>query len=52
VYRPKIVSQIAKRPARHYNFFEIPKRDGSVRAISTPRVFLKVIQGFLADFVS
>lgn len=47
----KIISQIASRPNRHYNSFPIPKRDGTERIINTPRVFLKVIQGFLADFV-
>jgi hypothetical protein len=48
---PKIISQIANAPERHYRTFELPKRGGGVRKIESPRVFLKVIQWFLADFI-
>ena len=48
---PKLVQQIAWRPERHYRSFELPKRSGGVREIKSPRVFLKVIQQFLADYV-
>ena len=48
---PKLVQQIAWRPERHYRSFELPKRSGGVRQIKSPRVFLKVIQQFLADYV-
>ena len=48
---PKIISQIAARPERHYRSFEIVKKSGGTRPISSPRVFLRVIQWFLSDFV-
>lgn len=48
---PKIISQIAASPDRHYRSFEIAKKSGGTRTISSPRVFLKVIQWFLIDFV-
>ncbi len=48
---PKLISQIANRPARHYRHFPLPKASGGVRDIESPRVFLKVIQWFLADHV-
>ncbi|QBQ48915.1 RNA-directed DNA polymerase [Brevundimonas naejangsanensis] len=48
---PKIISQIASSPNRHYRSFEIAKKSGGSRTISSPRVFLKVIQWFLLDFI-
>lgn len=48
---PKLIQQISRRPERHYRSFELPKRAGGVRPIDSPRVFLKVIQQFLADYV-
>ena len=48
---PKLIQQIAREPARHYRSFELPKRGGGVRPIESPRVFLKVIQRFLLDYV-
>lgn len=48
---PKILSQIANAPTRHYRTFEIAKKSGGVREISSPRVFLRVIQWFLDDFI-
>ncbi len=48
---PKLVQQILRRPDRHYRSFELPKRGGGTRQIESPRVFLKVIQQFLADYV-
>lgn len=47
----KIVSQIVRRPERHYRTFPIPKKSGGTRPISSPRVFLRVIQWFLSDFI-
>ncbi len=48
---PKIISQIANAPARHYRSFLIAKKSGDSREISSPRVFLRVIQWFLDDFI-
>lgn len=48
---PKLIQQIARRPARHYRSFELAKRGGGVRPIESPRVFLKVIQRFLLDYI-
>ena len=47
---PRLISQIAKRPDRHYRKFELTKRSGGVRVIESPRTFLKTIQFFLDDF--
>ncbi len=48
---PKIISQIANAPDRHYREFQLGKRSGGYRTIESPRVFLKVIQWYLADYV-
>ena len=48
---PKLIQQIARRPGRHYRSFELAKRGGGVRPIESPRVFLKVIQRFLLDYI-
>ncbi len=48
---PGLITQIARNRARHYRTFEIRKRDGSMRVIESPRVFLKVIQWLLNNFV-
>jgi len=47
----KIISQIAAAPNRHYRHFDISKKGGGRRGIDSPRVFLRVIQWFLADYV-
>lgn len=48
---PALVKQIRERINRHYRKFTLPKKDGGVRVIESPRIFLKTIQGFLADYV-
>ncbi|MYB76112.1 MAG: RNA-directed DNA polymerase [Chloroflexi bacterium] len=48
---PKLIQQLAWDPEHHYRSFEIPKRAGGLRTIDSPRVFLKVIQRFLADYI-
>ena len=48
---PRLILQIARHPVRHYRRFEVPKRGGGSREISSPRVFLKVIQRFLLDYI-
>jgi retron-type reverse transcriptase len=48
---PQLILQIYARPDRHYRSFTIPKKDGNLRKIEAPRVFLKVIQKFIADYL-
>jgi hypothetical protein len=48
---PQLIWNISHQQDRHYRSFEIAKRGGGLRIIESPRVFLKVIQWFLADFV-
>jgi retron-type reverse transcriptase len=48
---PKLISEIAYNPSRHYRRFMLPKKGGGERPIESPRVLLKVIQWFLSDFV-
>lgn len=47
----KLISQIAHNPERHYRHFTLPKKGGGERPIESPRVFLRVVQWFLADFI-
>jgi hypothetical protein len=48
---PKLIQQISRNTDRHYRSFELAKRGGGVRPIESPRVFLKVIQRFLLDYL-
>ncbi len=48
---PQLVWQIAHAADLHYRSFTIRKKGGGERLIESPRVFLKVIQWFLSDFV-
>tara|TARA_R110002072_G_scaffold121666_5_gene255778 strand:- start:171 stop:1616 length:1446 start_codon:yes stop_codon:yes gene_type:complete len=47
---PRLVVGLTRRPERHYRSFELPKKGGGIRTIESPRVFLKVVQQFLADY--
>jgi retron-type reverse transcriptase len=47
----KLISQITHNPERHYRRFFLPKKRGGERPIESPRVFLRVVQWFLADFI-
>src|SRR5208282_4788324 len=44
---PKLLSAMAHVPGNYYRFFTIPKRNGTLRSISSPRVFLKVVQTWI-----
>ena len=48
---PQLIWKIASSPDKFYRSFTLPKKGGGERQIESPRVFLKVIQWFLADFV-
>jgi hypothetical protein len=47
----KLISQMAHNPERHYRHFVLPKKGGGERPIESPRVFLRVVQWFLADYI-
>lgn len=47
---PRLLTSFIHKPARHYRQFEIGKRGGGKRVISSPRLFLKVIQYWLHDY--
>jgi RNA-directed DNA polymerase len=44
---PKLLYAMAHAPAKYYREFTIPKRNGGVRQIATPRVFLKTVQRWI-----
>lgn len=48
---PKLITQMLSNPKRHYRTFDIDKSNGKVRTINSPRVFLKVIQRFMLDYI-
>lgn len=48
---PRLISQIVARPDRHYRAFQLKKKGGGSRDISSPRVFLKTIQRFISDYI-
>lgn len=48
---PRIVQGIAWHADGHYRRFELRKRGGGRRPIDSPRVFLKVMQQFLVDYI-
>ncbi|MCH8842612.1 MAG: RNA-directed DNA polymerase, partial [SAR324 cluster bacterium] len=48
---PRIFRFFTRKPAQNYRSFEIRKRDGSERHIDAPRLFLKITQRWLADYV-
>lgn len=47
----QLIWKITREPHKHYRKFEVAKKGGGRRTIESPRVFLKVIQWFLSDFV-
>lgn len=46
---PSIVTYFLSRPSRHYRTFEMSKKSGGTRTISSPRTWLKVTQWWIND---
>jgi hypothetical protein len=47
---PRLLTSFMHRPTKHYREFTIGKRGGGDRLISSPRVFLKVVQHWILDY--
>lgn len=47
---PRLLTSFTHKPSKHYRQFEIGKRSGGTRLISSPKAFLKVVQYFLLDY--
>lgn len=48
---PRLVGHMAKFPKTYYRTFNIPKKNGKLREITAPRVFLKTVQRYLLDCI-
>lgn len=47
----KLVQFIRYRPEKFYTTFQVPKKNGSLRTIQAPRLYLKVIQHYILDCI-
>lgn len=48
---PRLLTSFIHKPENHYRVFSIGKRGGGERTISSPRLFLKVVQYWLVDYM-
>ena len=48
---PMLVSKVQSNSGHYYRSFKLRKKGGGKRKIESPRVFLKVIQQFLNDYI-
>lgn len=48
---PRLIGALLHQPEKHYRTFEIPKANGKVRQIQSPRTMMKVVQYFLLDYI-
>lgn len=48
---PKLLTHMVKRPTKYYNSFNIRKKNGQLRNITAPRVFLKIVQRYVLDCI-
>lgn len=48
---PRLLVHMVNRPERHYRSFDIIKASGGTRTIDAPRVFLKIVLRFIADYL-
>lgn len=48
---PRLIHNIVYNKHKNYREFTLPKRGGGDRIISSPRVFLKIIQKFVSDYI-
>lgn len=47
---PRLLTSFTHKPIKHYRQFQIGKRGGGSRVISSPKAFLKVVQYWLLDY--
>lgn len=47
----RLITSIGKLPEKHYRRFQIPKANGTYRDIASPKLFLKVIQYWIKDYL-
>lgn len=47
---PRLLTSFIHKPIHHYRQFEIGKRGGGTRVISSPKIFLKVVQYWVLDY--
>lgn len=48
---PRLISSLAYNPQKYYRVFEIGKRGGGTRKICSPKIYLKVIQYWILDYL-
>ncbi len=48
---PRLIGSIIHKKEKHYRSFTIGKKGGGQRTINSPRIFLKVIQGWIMDYM-
>jgi len=48
---PRLITSFLYAPENHYRSFEIGKRGGGTRTIKAPRLFLKVLQYWISDYM-
>ncbi|TSK07493.1 MAG: RNA-directed DNA polymerase [Geobacter sp.] len=48
---PRLITSFIHKSEKHYRHFPIAKKNGGVRNIDAPRVFLKTVQHWILDYI-
>ncbi|WP_281223362.1 retron St85 family RNA-directed DNA polymerase [Photobacterium sanguinicancri] len=48
---PRLLSSMAKSPAKQYRSFSMAKKSGGSRVINSPRAFIKTVQYWISDYI-
>ena len=48
---PRLLTSFIHKPENHYRKFTLPKKTGGEREIASPRLFLKVVQYWIKDYL-